>query len=107
VARPVHVCMNTIFRRRRTERSSSSPPRRVTVEAMEGRVLMSATPVDAVATEPQTSALLLPAVQKVRDAAANVQVTDGMSNTILFAESTAAAGDPRFFTGFVSRFSAG
>jgi len=55
----------------------------VVVEAMEGRVLRSGD-FAAAASEPQ--ALLLPAVQKVREAAARVSIVDGTSNTIFFGE---------------------
>jgi hypothetical protein len=78
--------------------------RPVLIESLETRRLMSATCGAVPAAEPSApQPLLLPAVQKVREAAARISVstngasntltagaaagiTDGTSNTILFAE---------------------
>jgi hypothetical protein len=59
----------------------------VVVEAMEGRVLMSGDLAAPAVVEPQ--ALLLPAVQAVREAAARRSLVDGTSNTIFFGEVAA------------------
>src|SRR4051794_17891798 len=81
---------------RSCERGTTNPAGRgaqrpMTIEAFEGRVMMSgdAGALDLKYTSEPPSvlvALLLPAVQKVREAAARTSITDGTSNTILVAE---------------------
>ena len=53
------------------------------IESLETRRLMSATCVDLLAAEPSEPQALLPAVQKVREAAARMPATtEGTSDTI-------------------------
>jgi hypothetical protein len=72
-------------------------------ESLETRRLMSATCVDALAAEPQPEpAMLLPAVQKVRDAAARMPALDDGKGYVLTGVSHAARSDGTSSTFLVS-----